>query len=273
MNQNKLISVVTVNYNGFEETCNFIDSWEKHIKSVNYEIIIVDNGSKTDESILLKNKYPDIITIRSERNLGFAGANNLGVLNTKGDLVFFLNNDVLIIDDNLEQFASYLEASSKIAGISPLILNNDANKTIQYGGYTSLNSITLRNRAINERSANYSISKPVKTEFLHGAAMLIKKEAMEDAGPMDEEYFLYYEEMDWCMKFKKRGYELWMVPTFKIVHNNSSTIGLDNPLKTYYITRNRLLFAYKNYSKYQLFLITLYHIFVAYPYHIVKYII
>ena len=100
--------------------------------------------------------------------------------------------------------------------------------------------------------------------------MAFKREAIENVGIMNEDYFLYYEEFDWCEKFKKKGYEIYVEPSFKIVHKNSGTIGLNSPIKAYYLTRNRLLFAYNNRSKYKLFFIILYHLSIAYPYNLIK---
>ena len=270
MNQTNYISVITINYNNIYDTCCFIDSWINSINSFKYEIIVIDNGSINDESILLKNKYPNIITIRSDNNLGFAGANNLGFKSAKGDLLFFLNNDTKITNDTLLFFVNELLSSKNLAGISPLILNDDIENSIQYAGFTNLSKITLRNKVLYEGKDNNSIKDGYYTPFLHGAAMLIKRSAINEVGLMDENYFLYYEEMDWCEKFIRKGYKLYFSPSFKIIHKNSSTIGINSPLKAYYLTRNRLLFAYKNRSKSNLFFIILYHICFAYPFHIMK---
>ena len=270
MGREKLISVILVNFNGLIDTCTFIESWINIIHSFDYEIIVVDNGSNEDESVLLKQLYPDIVSLRSEANLGFAGANNLGYSVSKGDWIFFLNNDTIIIEDTLPAFVHQLAENGKMAGISPLILNNDLQHTVQFAGYTHLNRLTLRNKAILEGDMPQLMQHAIKTEFLHGAAMLFKREAIERVGTMSEDYFLYYEEFDWCEHFRKKGYELWVSPSLKIIHCNSKTIGAESPLKTYYLTRNRLLFAYNNYYK-ALFVFTFcYHLLCAYPYHIVR---
>ena len=95
------ISVITVNYNGYHDTCEFIDSWVNTVTSVPYEIIVVDNGSTANEGLLLQQKYPSVHVIRSEQNLGFAGGNNLGIKSAKGNYLFLLNNDTLIVKDTV----------------------------------------------------------------------------------------------------------------------------------------------------------------------------
>lgn len=139
------ISVITVNYNGYHDTCEFIDSWVNTVTSVPYEIIVVDNGSTANEGLLLQQKYPSVHVIRSEQNLGFAGGNNLGIKSAKGNYLFLLNNDTLIVKDTVYLLIKRLLSSKGIAGISPLILNYTEPHTIQFAGYTPLSSITLRN--------------------------------------------------------------------------------------------------------------------------------
>ncbi len=266
MEQHNLLSVITVNYNGYNDTCNLIESWIDIIKSYPYEFIIIDNGSTIDEGRLIKEKFPQTIVHRSEKNLGFAGANNIGIKMSKGNLLFFLNNDTIIIKDSLSIFINKLNEKN-IAGISPLILNNDKDFSIQYAGYSKLSKISLRNKVIKKidiaRESN-------KTEFLHGAAMLFKKEAINKVGLINEEYFLYYEELDWCEQFKKNGYDLYFEPSFCIIHKNGATIGIDSPKKAYYLSRNRLLFAYNNRNHNNLFFIISYHLLIAYPFHIIQ---
>ena len=116
------ISVITVNYNGYHDTCEFIDFIGVNtVTSVPYEIIVVDNGSTANEGLLLQQKYPSVHVIRSEQNLGFAGGNNLGIKSAKGNYLFLLNNDTLIVKDTVYLFKSKRLLSSKgIAGISPL---------------------------------------------------------------------------------------------------------------------------------------------------------
>ena len=242
-NQEIDITVITVNYNGLNDTCEFLDSWYNNIKSCSFEIIVIDNGSRNNESKLLKEKYPEIISIRSDKNIGFAGANNIGIEKAKGKFLFFLNNDIIIIEDNIDKLITKLSSSSSIGALSPLIRDNNNERTIQFAGFTKLSSITLRNHTIGEGCTDSSLFPSSPIPYLHGAAMLCKKEAVDKIGYMDTDYFLYYEELDWCEKFHKHGYELWYDPDFELIHKNSSSTGQDSPLKIYYLSRNRLLFA------------------------------
>ena len=241
------LSIITVNYNGFHDTCELIDSIPLNEEM---EVIVVDNASKQNEAQLLQQKYPQIKTIRSEANLGFAGGNNLGIKAAKGKYLFFVNNDTLFkADTHFEALIDRLESNENIGMVCPKIRFSWDQCPIQFAGYTPLSPITLRNHSIGfgeEEKGQYNTPHP--TPYAHGAAMMTKREVIDKAGLMPECFFLYYEELDWSMMITRAGYEIWYEPNCTIYHKESQTTGQQSPLKTYYITRNRLLFVKRNVS-------------------------
>lgn len=239
------------------------------VTSVCYEIIVVDNGSTANEGLLLQQKYPSVHVIRSEQNLGFAGGNNLGIRSAQGNYLFLLNNDTLIVKDTVDLLIKRLRSSEGIAGVSPLILNYTEPHTIQFAGYTPLSSITLRNRTTGRGSRDKSRYPAKRTPYLHGAAMLLKKQVIDQIGGMPEEYFLYYEELDWCTRITAEGYELWYDPAFEIWHKDGSSSGKGSPLQCYYLSRNRLLYAQRNLSGWRRCLALLYQLTIVCPKNIV----
>lgn len=239
------LSIITVNYNGYKDTCELIDTLPLDDKSL--EVIVVDNGSRDDEAALLKQRYPAITAIRSERNVGFAGGNNIGMKASSGKYLFLVNNDTIFKNRNFHNLTSRLCSSPTIGMVCPKICFAYDERKIQFAGYTKLSPVTLRNRAIGyneDDCGQHDTAYP--TPYAHGAAMMIKRSAIESAGPMPECYFLYYEELDWSVRLHEAGYEIWYDPSFTIYHKESRSTGTDSPLKTFYITRNRLLFAKRN---------------------------
>ncbi len=259
------ISFIIVNYNGLEDSCELIESIDANIPtSFGYEIILVDNGSKQDETLCVKEKFPHVITVRSERNLGFAGGNNLGIKKSSGDYLFLINNDTILFDDSILKLVDFMDKNSQAAAASPKIFFPGEPKVIQYAGFTQLSRITLRNRSIGRGEMDsVGYNSEGQTFATHGAAMVVRREVVDKIGYMPEIYFLYYEEIDWCMNMKRHGYELWYVPSSSIVHKESRTTGEDSPLKRYYMTRNRLLFARRNMTKGAANLSICYQIIVA----------
>ncbi|MEL7598490.1 MAG: glycosyltransferase family 2 protein [Proteiniphilum sp.] len=265
MEKNPELSVVTVNYNGKAATLKLIESLRDHL-SIPYELIVVDNGSVEDEAAELQTSYPFIKTIRSERNLGFAGGNNLGVRQASGSYLFFLNNDTFVRDDSISRLIDVMKQNPLLGGLSPKILFADTKEGIQFAGYTPLSRVTLRNRLIGYREPDegqYDEFHP--TPYLHGAAMLIRREAIERAGMMPEIYFLYYEELEWSLQIRRQGYELEYHPSATIYHSESISTGQNSPLKAYYLTRNRLLFSRRNLSGLDRFLSIGYQLAIAIP--------
>ena len=241
------LSIITINYNGLKDTCELIDTLPLEDKSI--EVIVVDNASAQDEATIIEDRYPQVKVIRSKENLGFAGGNNLGIKAAQGKYLFFLNNDTLLKPQtsDLRPLISRLESSNKIGMVCPKIRFSWGNQLIQFAGYTPLSPITMRNKAIGCGEVDhgqYNTSHP--TPYAHGAAMIVKREVIEKAGLMPECYFLYYEELDWSMKIRCAGYDIWYEPACTVFHKESQTTGQNSPLRTYYITRNRLLFTQRN---------------------------
>lgn len=241
------LSIITINYNGLKDTCELIETLPLEDKSI--EVIVVDNASAQDEATVIEDRYPQVKVIRSKENLGFAGGNNLGIKAAKGKYLFFLNNDTLLkpLASDLRPLISRLESSPKIGMVCPKIRFSWGNQLIQFAGYTPLSPITMRNKAIGCGEVDYGqYNTAHPTPYAHGAAMMIKREVIEKAGMMPECYFLYYEELDWSMMIRRAGYDIWYEPACTIYHKESQTTGQNSPLRTYYITRNRLLFAQRN---------------------------
>lgn len=264
MNKQPDISIITINYNGLQETCQLIETLQQYPQKCSCEIIVVDNGSIQDEAKILQAKYPYIRSIRSERNLGFSGGNNLGIRVAKGKCIFLLNNDTLVSDDSLVYLFETLMSSSNIGAVSPKIKFAYPPRNIQFAGFTPLSKYTLRNRAIGYNEPDKGqFDIPRTTHFLHGAAMMVKHEVIEKIGLMPEIYFLYYEEMEWCTRMLEHGYQLWYEPRCTIYHKESRSTGINSPLKTYYLTRNRLLYAWRNRKGSTLFISLIYQLFIA----------
>ena len=267
-----LLSIITINYNGLKDTCELIESLPLEDKSI--EVIVIDNASAQDEATIIKERFPQVKIIRSKKNLGFAGGNNLGIKAAKGKYLFFLNNDTLLKPQtsDIRSLISRLETSPKIGMVCPKIRFTWGNQLIQFAGYTPLTPITMRNKAIGCGEADHGqYDTPHFTPYAHGAAMMIKREIIEKVGLMPECYFLYYEELDWSMMIRRVGYDIWYEPACTVFHKESQTTGQNSPLRTYYITRNRLLFAQRNQQAMAKYITYLYLISIVAIRDILKY--
>ena len=275
--QYPLISIITVNFNQLTVTCEMLDSLQ-NLDYPNLEIIVVDNHSTTNPSKHLSQYYPNVKCIISRKNLGFAGGNNLGIAQAKGDYLFFVNNDTELTKGMLTPLLNLFAKVENLGVVCPKICyypeRDDVKDIIQYMGATPVNNYTARNAIIGEREfdeGQYQGARP--TPYAHGAAMMVSKRVIDKVGMMPEDFFLYYEELDWCEQIRRAGFEIYVEPQSKIYHKESISVGKANPFKTYYLTRNRILFMRRNRTKAELALFTLFLVFVTIPKNVISYFV
>lgn len=241
-----LISIITVNYNNAHITADLLRSVLR-LEYSNIEVIVVDNDSSENPTEELKKIIPSAQIILSEKNLGFAGGNNLGIKAAKGDYLFFVNNDTelspQIFDGLLEIFEDYPDAGV----VSPKFHYFYAPGTIEFAGYNAINAFTGRNSMVGCRTKDEGQYDAIaKTNYAHGGGMMVSRKVIDEVGLMPEVYFLYYEEFDWCEQIKRKGYSIYYQYKSLIYHKESMSVGKKSTLKTFYLNRNRILFMRRN---------------------------
>lgn len=261
----KKVSIITVNYHQPEITIDFLNSVRANTSTSHVQVILVDNGAEMNQESKYKAVYPELTYIQSTQNLGFAGGNNLGVKAATGEFLLFLNNDTEISENLIDVLIHELNQNPSIGLISPLILYYDDPSTIQYAGFTEMNYITCRNRGIGsmERDNGQYDNDSRETGYCHGAAMMCRNADLKTVGLMDERFFLYYEELDWCEKFKSSGKKIWFTGKTRILHKESMSVGKESIIKTYFMTRNRMLFIRRNTGLLTTLAFSLYYVLIA----------
>jgi len=269
----KSVSVITVNFNQAAVTEALMDSIFNTNTYSPLELIVVDNGSKTDPVPAWQMKYPGVKFIRSETNLGFAGGNNLGLAEASGDYLFFVNNDTEFTTNLIGRLAKTLDMHPMVGMVSPKIRYYDRPDVLQYAGYTKMNYFTGRNKCIgqNEKDDGQYDQLTGKTGYVHGAAMMLRGEAVSSTGGMPEMYFLYFEEYDWCEQIRRAGYEIWVDMQALIYHKESISVGSNSQLKEYFMNRNRILFIRRNCDFFTVSVFWLYFVFIVTPRNIISY--
>lgn len=260
-----MVSLITVNYNGFKDTCELVESLQK-FEDYPYEIIVVDNASPNGDGPLLKAALPGATVVCSDRNLGFSGGNNLGYQYTKGEYIVYINNDITISKPFLKVLTDRLQSSAKIGAVSPKIKYEYEQDTIQYAGYIAASPIRVSYNLIGlNQKDNGQYDRACPTKAVHGACVMTSREIVEKVGPMTEAYFLFYEELDWSCQLQRAGYETWYEPTACVLHKESMTIKRGSPFRLYYLTRSRILFARRNYSFWNKGMALTYQITISIP--------
>jgi hypothetical protein len=215
-------------------------------------VVVVDNGS-TDGSVRsIREADPHAAILETGANLGYAGGNNAGIrraIEQGADYVCILNNDVVTAPDFLEPLAAALEADPGAAIATPLVAEA-ANPEDVWGLGLAVDRKTgsVTHLRQGETIAVLKAATPQEVDAASGEAMVVRREAIERVGMMDEAFYLYFEEADWCLRVRRAGYRILAVPSSVVWHKVSATLGRSWPGTDYYMTRNRLRFIARNWS-------------------------
>ena len=263
-----LVSIITINFNNPEVTCELLSSLKK-ITYRNIEVIVVDNGSTKGDAAIISKRFPEIRLIRNKHNLGFAGGNNEGTKYATGKYLLYLNNDVEVSPEFLEPLVGLFENNPDAGMCSPKILNNQTGE-IEYQGGTFINPLTTRNKKVK----NYDeiLSGIYETPLAHGAALLVSAAVVAETCLMPDIYFLYYEEHDWAEMFKRKGYKVYYNENSEVYHKSSVSVGHQSFTKIFYMTRGRILFLRRNIKGINKLIPGLFITFVTLPVHAITYI-
>ncbi|MBF9236493.1 glycosyltransferase family 2 protein [Hymenobacter sp. BT683] len=266
-----LVSIITINYNQARVTCALLASL-RQLTYPNYEVIVVDNASPTEDPGPIAEQFPEVQLLRSPQNLGFAGGNNLGIRAANGAYCLFLNNDTEVVPHLLEPLVAVFERNPAIGIVSPKIIFYGTDGLIQYAGCDGISPWTGRSRVIGclEPDKGQHDTSHV-TALIHGAAMMVPTAVIRRAGLMPELYFLYYEELDWCEMIKRLGYLSYYEAGATVYHKESVSVGQGSVLRTYYLSRNRLLYIRRNTTGLRFWSGLLFYLSVAVPKNSLKY--
>jgi O-antigen biosynthesis protein len=224
------LSIIIVNYNVKEFLQNLIYSIRKAASGLDYEIIVVDNASSDGSVELMCEKFPDITLIANKENLGFSKANNMGLKIAKGKYLLLLNPDTLVQENTFTEMIKYFEENPQTGLAGCKILNPDG--TLQLacrrsfpGPWTSFCKVTgLSSMFPNSRIfARYNLTylnenETYEVDAVSGSFMMIKREVYEKVGGLDEQFFMYGEDLDWCYRIQKEGYKVNYVHSTQIIH-------------------------------------------------------
>lgn len=288
----KNVLIIIINYRRSEDTLKCLNSVLASSYK-DYKIILIDNASKDDsvekilkwinknDSVLSQNEkthFSDqkivnsifsgnkIEFILSKENYGFAGANNIGMsyaIENGYDYVLLLNNDTIVKADFIEPFIELAESDSSIGIVGGKALSPKNNSVISAGGKMNW----LRGFG-NNMIENEKWDLACEVEFVSGCQMLIKKEVLETVGYLSEQYFLYYEDVDYCFRSREKGWKVYYEPKSIIWHNESTSTGYGSPSRYFYLTRARIIFN-KIYNKKYFIIFTIY-LSILQVYRIIK---
>lgn len=245
-----LVSIVIINWNGINDLKDLLLSFRK-VTYKNFEIIIVDHGSIDGSVEYVKKNYPKIKILEKKKNLGFALGNNVGVKEARGEYVLLLNNDTVAKPDFLDHLVAAIK-DENVGVVQPKIIFEDSKKLQSAGTYLT-NSGFLYHLGYDKNPEDKKYQKSYEIFSANGSCMLIKREVIDRVGLFDKDFFLYFEETDFCWRVWLAGYTVKYIPEAVIYHKGGRTAKtLPSAFINFHSFKNRINTLIKNLSVWEL---------------------
>lgn len=255
------VSIIIINFNTITLTRNCIASVQQFTADINFEIILVDNASTETDVSVLQNEFPSIKLVQSHLNLGFAGGNNLGIQYASGKYILLLNSDTYLKDNAILSLFNYMEEHPEAGVVSPRLIFPDGRHqsvsqrfpSIKY----SLIELLRLQKFMPKAQAGKILLGPffnhqetVRVDWVWGACFMFRAPILEKlpSKKLDETYFMYFEDMQWCLDITKLGYEIHFFAGAEVIHLMGGSSGSKNKM----MLENGELFLKRNYPAWQI---------------------
>ncbi len=250
-------SIIIVNWNTKDILCDCLRSIYEQAGEVDFEVIVIDNASTDSSAEMVKKEFPQVILIENLENRGFAAANNQGMALAQGRYVLLLNSDTIVLNDAIVKTVSFANAHLDAAVVGCRVLN--PNRTLQPTCFMfpsvlnmALSSSYLyklfpKNKFFGrEQMTWWNRDEAREVDVVSGCFMLVRRKAIEQVGLMDEQFFMYAEETDWCYRFKQSGWKILFTPDAEIIHLHKASTKQIKPLMVLQLRGSILLFLKKH---------------------------
>lgn len=232
------LSVIIVNWNTVTLLRNCLYTVYEKVSDISFEVIVVDNASEDDSAAMVRDQFPEANLIVNDSNLGFASANNIGIMASKGRHILLLNSDTLVLDDVIQNSVAYLDQNKNCAAMGCKVLNQDCTIQPSTSLFPGVKPLILQTLGLDRlgflpalqryRVKNIDPAAVNRVETISGCYLMVKKAVIDQIGGLDEDFFFFGEETDWCERLRQHGHELHYAPVGQIIHLGG---GSSRPLK------------------------------------------
>jgi len=246
------LSIIIVNWNAKDLLLRCLTSVYQTIEGVEMEVLVVDNGSNDGSGEAIKGRFPGVNFIQNQKNLGFAKANNQALRLSNGKYLLLINPDTEIKEGSIERLLSFMESSPEAGVAGAELINADGSKQNSIANFPSLATELLNKNVLRwffpktfpGKEKDYFA--PIEVDSVIGACMMVRRQAIDQVGLLDEGYFLFLEETDWCYRVKKAGWKVYHVPQAEIYHFQGKSAEIEKEKAKIEYYRSRYLFFKKN---------------------------
>lgn len=238
------VSVIIVNWNTSGLLLQCLNSIYSGDIRVAFEVIVVDNGSSDDSVSLIEKDFPAVLVLKNDRNVGFARANNQGISAGTGRYFLLLNSDTIVLPGAVDALVRVADQYPELGVVGPKLLNMDHTLQKSWASFPSFLSELI--------GKNFRIRRPVtnsphayEVDWIMGACMLVRSSTIEDVGKLDENYFFYSEEIDWCFRIKKKNWKIWYISNAEIYHLGGGSANRARFIQLARLYQGKLLYFQK----------------------------
>jgi hypothetical protein len=255
-NPEPTLSVIIVNWNTRELLAQCIQSLYEHLGELSCELVVVDNGSTDGSQALLRERFPQVCLLQNTENVGFARANNRGLAESDGRYALLFNSDAFATPHALQALVSVLESQPRAGIVGAHLVNADGSFQASHTRFPTLAREFLILSGLGRMLfGRWYPSYGPDTEqgaqvvdYVEGACLLVRRDAVNIVGGMDEGYFMYAEEVDWCYAMKQAGWQVWYQPAAKIIHLGGGSSRNRKPERERDLYRSRVRFFRQHYG-------------------------
>lgn len=225
------LSIVIINWNTRDMLRDCLQTVFDGLGSLRAEVIVVDNASTDGSPLMIEEEFSQVVLVTNAQNRGFAAANNQGFALAKGRHVLLLNSDTLVLGDTLPAMVAWMDAHPAASVMGPRVLNRDGSMQVSATGFPTLGRLVAQTLGLTRlqafdgyRMERWDRRSERRVEVISGCCMLVRGAALQKVGPLDDSFFFYGEETDWCRRFAKAGWEVVFAPVGEIVHFGGGSV-------------------------------------------------
>jgi GT2 family glycosyltransferase len=253
------VSIIIVNWNIRDILRDCLRSVYEQTRVIAFEVIVIDNASSDDSVAMVREEFPQVILIENSENRGFAAANNQGIRIAQGRYILLLNPDTIVLDKAIEKTVVFADSHPDVGVVGCQVLENDTKIQRTCFAFPSVGNLILQKTGLRrlfprsrlfgrEDMGWWNRDTQRDVDVVSGMFMLVRHEAIEQVGLMDEDYFVYAEETDWCFRFRQAGWRCVFAPVGKIIHLDGGNKSTDKVIVKMYVQfqKSILIFYRKN---------------------------
>ncbi len=250
--ENLDLSIIIVSWNTRELLAQCLESVYATVHLPTFEVLVVDNASRDGSAEMVRERFPWVRLIENRENVGFARANNQAMRVCHGEFILLLNSDTVVLPDAIEVLLNFMRRYASVGACGPRLVNADGSVQVSCGKLPTFSQLMLDLTGLSRVNDSASVpvgAKPRRVGGVQGACLLIRREAIGDVGLLDEDYFMYTEEVDWCYRASIVGWGLCYVPAARVIHYGGQSAARAPVQKRTQLYGSKLLFVRKHYGR------------------------